>query len=392
MRKIGNNDIREKYMFVVNAHGEMMTLINKHYVYELVNDSWCRTFGKQREEIIGRTVAQVWGDERFKSEILNKIDKCLQGNTFREEDSFIIAGGEKRYYEVSYYPYMSSDNDVTHVVVVTSDITSRKEAEMSLRDSEKALRILNEEKDRYLSIINSDLSEASKYVGSLLPDEIDTEHLKVKWKIVPSSHLGGDSFGYHMIDDENMAIYLLDVTGHGVRSALHSVSALNMLKYETLANTDFRLPGEVLKGLNNVFPMTDHDSLFITMWYLVFNFSTRVLSYAGAGHPPFIIFSPVTRAVKVFSQNVMIGIDDQSLFKSDALKIPRNTRVYIYSDGAYEASLPDGKLMNIDDMIGHLQANMDDNAGEIGSLYDYLAELSGGRLADDFTMMKVSFQ
>ena len=39
-------EIEEKYKFIVNAHGEMMTLINMNYVYEMVNDSWCRTFGK----------------------------------------------------------------------------------------------------------------------------------------------------------------------------------------------------------------------------------------------------------------------------------------------------------------------------------------------------------
>lgn len=105
-----SNEIEERYKFIVNAHGEMMTLINSHYVYELVNDSWCRTFGKERDDITGKTVAEVWGSERFESEIVRKIDKCLQGNIFREEDSFIISGGERRYYEVTYYPFRNINN------------------------------------------------------------------------------------------------------------------------------------------------------------------------------------------------------------------------------------------------------------------------------------------
>ena len=387
-----NKEIEERYKFIVNAHGEMMTLINNSYVYELVNDSWCRTFGKQRDDIIGKTVAEVWGNERFESEIVNKIDKCLRGNIFREDDSFIIAGGERRYYEVTYYPYIDSNNRITHVVGVTKDITERKEAETALKNSAKELRILNEKQDKYLSIINSDLAEASKYVSSLLPDELDTKDLKIKWKIVPSYHLGGDSFGYHWIDNENMAIYILDVTGHGVGSALHSVSALNVLKYETLLNTNFRFPHEVLKGLNNVFRMTDHDSLFITMWYLVFNSSTNELSYAGAGHPPLIIFSPEGKPVKIFSQNIMVGADDQISFKSDTLKIEKNTEIYIYSDGAYEASFPDGSMMNIDDLTDFLFKNRNKNRDEISKLYNYLIDLkNGSRLDDDFTMMKISF-
>ena len=68
-------EVQERYSFIVNAHGEMMTLINRAYVYELVNDSWCRTFSKSREDFIGKTVSEIWGDRKFKSEIKSKIDK-----------------------------------------------------------------------------------------------------------------------------------------------------------------------------------------------------------------------------------------------------------------------------------------------------------------------------
>ena len=233
-------EIQDRYSFIVNAYGEMMTLINRAYEYELVNDSWCRTFGKSREDFIGKTVSEVWGDKRFKSEIKSKIDQCLLGKIFTEEDSFVIVGGERRYYEVSYFPYRTGGKEVSHAVGVTNDITARKEAEIALKKSEHQLRELNEQKDQYLSMINSDLDKASKYVHSLLPDEIDTPQLKINWKIVPSTKLGGDSFGYHWIDNDNLAIYMLDVCGHGVGAALQSVSALNMLKFETLPDSDFR--------------------------------------------------------------------------------------------------------------------------------------------------------
>ena len=88
-------EVQERYSFIVNAYGEMMTLINRAYVYELVNDSWCRTFDKAREDFIGKTVSEIWGERKFKAEIKSKLDQCLLGNIFTEEDSFVIAGGER---------------------------------------------------------------------------------------------------------------------------------------------------------------------------------------------------------------------------------------------------------------------------------------------------------
>jgi len=385
-------EIQERYSFIVNAYGEMMTLINRAYVYELVNDSWCRTFGKAREDFIGKTVSEIWGDKKFNSEIKGKIDHCLQGEIFTEEDSFIIAGGERRYYEVTYFPYRTSGREVTHAVGVTNDITARKEAEISLKKSEKQLRELNEQKDQYLSIINSDLEKASKYVNSLLPDEIDLPHLRIQWKIVPSAKLGGDSFGYHWIDNENLALYMLDVTGHGVGAALHNVSALNMLKSETLVDTDFKLPNEVLHGMNQVSQMSAHNSLFISMWYLVYNKTSRVLTYAGAGHPPLIIINSSGGAETISSTNILIGVDEGIKYRSGACTIEGKTEVYIYTDGAYEAELPDGKMLKVDDLVLYLLKHRDSSGQEIELLYKFLVDLNGGQnLGDDFTIMKIIF-
>jgi len=386
-------EIEEKYKFIVNAYGEMLTLINRDYIYELVNDSWCRTFGKSRDDYIGKSVSEVWGDHKFETEIKGKIDQCLQGNIFKEEDSFIIAGGERRCYAVTYFPFRNKDQEVTHAVGVTNDITERKEAEEALKKSEAELRDLNEKKDRYLSIINSDLEKASRYVNSLIPSEIDTQSLKISWKIVPSAHLGGDSFGYHWIDNEHLALYMLDVTGHGVGAALHSVSALNILKFETLSNTNFKIPHEVLKSLNLVFQMTDYHSLFITLWYIVYNKTTGELMVAGAGHPPLVIIASDGQPIKISSKNMMIGVDEHAEFRSDHYRIKDQTDLYIYTDGTYEVQLPDGEMMKNDDLVDYLSKFRNKTENEIDHLYSYLVELnSGNGLDDDFTMMKVSFK
>jgi sigma-B regulation protein RsbU (phosphoserine phosphatase) len=385
-------NMEDKYKFIVDAYREMMTLINRDYVYELVNDFYCQTFGKSREEFIGKKISDVWGEKRFNSEIKAKIDQCLNGDIYTEEDYFIIPGGQKKYYVLSYFPYRNSNNEITHVIGVTKDITERKEAELALQKSEKTLRSLNEQKDKFLAIVNSDLDNASNYVNSLLPPRIDTPGLKIDWKIVPSAKLGGDSFGYHWIDEDHLGLYMFDVTGHGVGAALHCVSALNILRFETLVDTDFRKPDEVLSGLNQLFQMSDHYSLFITMWYAVYKKSAGILTYAGAGHPPLIIFNQKGTIRKIASENVVIGVKEDVDFRSGSYAIEGDTVVYIYTDGAYEAELPDGKMLKIDDLVNFLSKHRNQSVDEIELLYQTLVDLNEGKsLGDDFTIMRIKF-
>ena len=119
---------------------------------------------------------------------------------------------------------------------------------------------------------------------------------------------------------------------------------------------------------------------------------SRELSYAGAGHPPLIIFNSDGIPVKISSQNLIIGVDDQFEFQSGTYHIEDKTELYIYTDGAYEANLPNGNMMKIDNLVNFLLENRNKQADEINKLYDYLIDLNSGRsLDDDFTMMKLSF-
>src|SRR5262249_30183233 len=107
-------------------------------------------------------------------------------------------------------------------------------------------KLLREAEQRHLQEIEAthrrlseELTEAANYVRSILPPPTETP-LRVDWKYQPSTELGGDAFGYHWIDRDHFAVYLLDVCGHGVAASLLSVAAINAIRSGALANTDFR--------------------------------------------------------------------------------------------------------------------------------------------------------
>ena len=157
------------------------------------------------------------------------------------------------------------------------NLLQRNEAYQALQESQR--RLANE------------VTQAAHYVQSLLPDKLKKGNIRTDWRFVPSTELGGDSFGYHWLDDDHFAFYLLDVSGHGVGSALLSVSAMNALRSQALPQTDFREPGQVLAALNNAFQMDQQNGLFFTIWYGVYHKPTRRIDYSGGGHPPALLLT-----------------------------------------------------------------------------------------------------
>jgi serine phosphatase RsbU (regulator of sigma subunit) len=133
-------------------------------------------------------------------------------------------------------------------------------------------------------LLQSELQQASEYVRSLLPATM-IDRVTIQSQFVPSMQLGGDAFDYYWLDENRLVVYLLDVAGHGIKSALLSASVMNILRSRALANTQFDSPKSVLTSLNQFFQMSDTGDDYFTIWYGVYNYQTNQLTYSSAGHP-----------------------------------------------------------------------------------------------------------
>lgn len=216
----------------------------------------------------------------------------------------------------------------------------------NFRDQEQAyLQRIDETRRR----LEEELQEASRYVASILPPPSDSP-LPISWAYEPSTELGGDSFGYHWVDDRHFAIYLLDVCGHGVGAALLSVAAINVIRSGSLPDTDFLDPGDVLAALNDAFQMEHHNNMYFTIWYGVYDRETRTIRHASGGHPPALLWNPADGTLdQLRSPGMLIGAMPEMKFSSQTTPVPPNARLFVYCDGAYEIKRQDGSMIGFDE-------------------------------------------
>ncbi|MFN3231853.1 MAG: PP2C family protein-serine/threonine phosphatase [Alphaproteobacteria bacterium] len=241
--------------------------------------------------------------------------------------------------------------------------------------------------------LDRDLDKASNYVLSLLPDPIRRGAVQTDWFYLPSAALGGDAFGYYELDDEHFVAYVVDVSGHGVGAAMHSVTVLNVLRQRALPNTDFLNPAAVLESLNEMFQMDTHDGQYFTIWYGVYNKRTRLMRYATAGHHAGYLV-PADRAshIPLQTKSLMIGAMPGYSYKCDEATMPAGSTLYLFSDGVFEILTHDGKQWTLDDFLPLLSDPMDPQ-DEPQRLFQAVRNISQpGPFDDDFSLLVVTFE
>ena len=200
--------------------------------------------------------------------------------------------------------------------------------------------------EAYRNVVNreqqmaSEITQAAGYVQSQLPAPITDGPIRVDWRFMPSSQLGGDMFGYQWLDDQHFCLYLLDVSGHDVGASLLAVSIHNALHNRTLPHVNFCDPAAVMSALNEVFKLDKHAGHFFTIWYGVFSLSEHILTFSGGGHPPAMLFSSPARSSTRFQELATsgppIGVLNHIPFDNSSIHVSAGARLLLYSDGVVE--------------------------------------------------------
>jgi predicted ATPase len=239
-----------------------------------------------------------------------------------------------------------------------------------------------------------DVAAGAKYVLGCIPPPLDGA-VSVNWRYIPASTLGGDTIGYHWIDDDHLALYLIDVTGHGMDSALLSVTITNVLRSGSLPGADMRRPDQVLATLNDAFQSEQHGDKFFTIWYGVYGRSTRTLAWSGGGHHPSIVLAPgEANAVLLAATGPMMGAIRGMEYPAESFQVAAGARLLIFSDGVFEI-LRDGRIVwSLSACIEYLAARSARGEADLmDQLLAHARQLRGAsHFEDDFSIIDAYFR
>jgi sigma-B regulation protein RsbU (phosphoserine phosphatase) len=258
------------------------------------------------------------------------------------------------------------------------------------------LHQVNQDLQAQKQMLESELTEAAEYVRSLLPLPLDGK-ITVDSRFVPSRQLGGDCFDYYWLDPDYLAIYLLDVSGHGLGAALPSISVLNMLRSQSMDGVNFYQPNLVLRALNEAFQMDNQNDKFFTIWYGVYNQAKRSLVYSTAGHPPAILLAKSAQGEIQMKQlrtsSMPIGMLPDTRFINQRCDISASSTLYVFSDGIYEIIQPDGSVWGLE-AFAEMLLNDQKKIDRLGLDYilDHIkAQNPKDALDDDLSLLRISF-
>lgn len=194
-----------------------------------------------------------------------------------------------------------------------------------------------------LDRVAADLAAAARLQRSLLPPApASLGGLRYDWRFLPSEALGGDLLGVQALPDGGVALYLLDVSGHGVQAALFSVALHRLL---TTAPGGLLLdgagqvrdPAAVVRQLNAQFQMGGEELIYFTLVLACWQPASGRLRYVQAGHPGMMLLLPDGERRTLPEGALPVGMMPGVRYQSSEVELPAGTRLLLYSDGVTEA-------------------------------------------------------
>ena len=252
------------------------------------------------------------------------------------------------------------------------------------------LRGMREQLAQQLFTIQKEMETARQIQLSILPREIpEIEGLDIAARYIPMTSVAGDFYDFLVVDKKHVGILIADVSGHGMPAALIA----SMLKIALAAQThNAANPAELLLGLNRAL-CGKFQHHYVTAAYVYVDMEKPTITYAGAGHPPLLMWNGSGEGVRdVLENGLFLGKFDIATYSAVELPLAPGDWCLLYTDGIPETCNAADIQYGDDRFRKFLAAEGTGSANQLAlRLLDDVAQWSarglGEDLDDDITMV-----
>ncbi|WP_226666370.1 SpoIIE family protein phosphatase [Metabacillus litoralis] len=203
-----------------------------------------------------------------------------------------------------------------------------------LKIKQEELIELNKQNHQYKVDTIEKLELARKIQETSLADSIEHEHIQIESYYKASSELSGDMYGFYRIDQDRYGIIILDVMGHGVSSALITMSLHSLFqRLISNGNSTEMVMKELDNYLHRLFHNNEETRHYCTAIYLLIDTASQIIEFINAGHPPALLQKQDGSQHELETTSPPLGSFEHTTFKAKSFTYTKGDRLLLYTDG-----------------------------------------------------------
>jgi sigma-B regulation protein RsbU (phosphoserine phosphatase) len=239
-----------------------------------------------------------------------------------------------------------------------------------------------------LITLQQELDIARRIQQSILPERIpDLPGLDIQVRYLPMATVGGDFYGFHVINQKKLGVFVTDVSGHGIPAALIAARAEVVFSLQKPIAHD---PSKVLININQTL-YGKHKNQFLTASYIYLDLENQKLSHANAGHFPLLIWRRKEQSLQELKpEGIVIGLMPEISCPAVEVDIKSGDRILLYTDIIVESRNRSGELFGETRFLNLIQEKQDLSASEFAdSILESVSNWSDRKegFDDDLTLI-----
>ena len=239
-----------------------------------------------------------------------------------------------------------------------------------------------------LTVLQNELDIASTMQQSLLPNHFpEGETFQVYGRMEPARNVGGDFFDILNRDHHRLGVVVADVSDKGVPAALFMMSSRTLIRAMSIGSA---MPGEVLASVNELLLEDNDSTMFVTLFYAVYDPENGMFTYANGGHnPPLLVHPDGSSEELPLTGGIALGLVSDFKYVERTLRLMPGDALILYTDGVTEAMNEDLEEFGVPRLIKVFQVDPPSSAEDTtGRVFEAVHDFAGeADQSDDITCL-----